>query len=114
MEEAEGALRDYQQQLERAFTETREAADLPAQPGMVRRPETEERPPNHTAVRTAGPLDVVKQVIETQLNLPDGFTVHPRLQPPLAPRAALITADSVAWATREPLALGSLRLGGRP
>ena len=38
MEEAEGALRDYQQQLERAFTETREAADLPAQPGTVRRP----------------------------------------------------------------------------
>ena len=35
MEEAEAALRDYQQQLERAFTETREAAELPAQPGTV-------------------------------------------------------------------------------
>jgi len=32
MEEAEAALRDYQQQLERAFTETRDAAALPAQP----------------------------------------------------------------------------------
>ena len=35
MEEAEAALRDYQQQLERAFTETRDAAALPAQPGTV-------------------------------------------------------------------------------
>ena len=33
MEEAEAALRDYQQQLERAFTETREAAELPAAAG---------------------------------------------------------------------------------
>src|SRR5260370_23455391 len=108
MEEAEGALRDYQQQLERAFTETREAADLPAQPGTVRRPETEERPPNHTAGRTAVPLDVVKQVIETQLNLPGGFTVHPRLQPPLAPRAALVTRASVHRASGALLAFRSL------
>ena len=35
MEEAEAALRDYQQQLERVFTETRDAADRPAEPGSV-------------------------------------------------------------------------------
>ena len=44
MEEAEAALRDYQQQLERAFTETREAAELPAQPGTVL-PRRGRRPP---------------------------------------------------------------------
>jgi multifunctional 2-oxoglutarate metabolism enzyme len=114
MEEAEGALRDYQQQLERAFTETREAHDLPAQPGTVRRPDTEERPVNHTAVATAIPLDVVKQIIDTQLNLPEGFTVHPRLQPQLARRASMISEDSVDWATGELLAFGSLLLDGHP
>ena len=53
MEEAEAALRDYQQHLERAFTETRDAADRPAEPGTVRRPEPEDRPVNHEAVPTA-------------------------------------------------------------
>src|ERR1700691_4899015 len=83
MEEAEAALRDYQQQLERAFTETREANELPPQPGTVLRPEPEERPVNHMAVPTSIPMETVKQVIETQLELPDGFTVHPRLKPQL-------------------------------
>src|SRR6202043_2903385 len=39
MEEAEQALRHYQQQLERAFTETRDASKRPAAPGAVVRPE---------------------------------------------------------------------------
>jgi 2-oxoglutarate dehydrogenase E1 component len=114
MEEAEGALRDYQQQLERAFTETREANELPAQPGTVAPRESEERPVNHHAVPTAIGLDVVKQIIDTQLNVPDGFTVHPRLQPQLARRAASITDDTIDWATGELLAYGSLLLDGHP
>src|ERR1700735_3830559 len=35
MEEAEQALRDYQQELERAFTETRDASRQPADPGAM-------------------------------------------------------------------------------
>ena len=38
LEEAEQALRDYQQELERAFTETRDAISRPAEPGAVVRP----------------------------------------------------------------------------
>jgi 2-oxoglutarate decarboxylase len=60
MEEAEAALRDYQQQLERVFTETRDAADRPAEPGTVLKPAPEDRPVNHEAVRTALPPEVVK------------------------------------------------------
>ena len=41
LEEAEQALRDYQQELERAFTETRDAASRPAEPGAVVRPQPE-------------------------------------------------------------------------
>src|SRR5699024_164780 len=36
MEEAESALRDYQNELERAFTETREVEKKPIEPGSVR------------------------------------------------------------------------------
>ena len=38
LEEAEQALRDYQQELERAFTETKDAISRPAEPGALRRP----------------------------------------------------------------------------
>jgi 2-oxoglutarate decarboxylase len=114
MEEAEAALRDYQQQLERAFTETRDAAELPPPPGSVLPPEIGDRPVNHAAVPTAITLDAVKQIIDTQLTLPDGFTVHPRLKPQLERRAAMITDDSIDWATGELLAFGSLVQDGRP
>src|SRR5206468_2521895 len=89
MEEAEGALRDYQQQLERVFTETRDAADRPPEPGSVIRPEPEDRPVNHEAVPTAVTAETVKRIIDTQVNLPADFTPHPRLKPLLDRRAAM-------------------------
>ena len=114
MEEAEAALRDYQQQLERAFTETRDAAGLPAQPGTVLPAEVGERPVNHSAVPTAITADAVKQIIDTQVSIPDGFTVHPRLKPQLDRRATMVTEDTIDWATGELLAIGSLLQDGRP
>jgi 2-oxoglutarate dehydrogenase E1 component len=114
MEEAEAALRDYQRQLERAFTETREAAQRPPEPGAVVKPTPEERPVNHTAVATAISTDAVKQVVETQISLPEGFTPHPRLQPLLARRATMVAEDAIDWATGELLAFGGLLLDGRP
>src|SRR5580700_9292913 len=114
MEEAEAALRDYQQHLERAFTETREAAARPAEPGTVMRPEPEDRPVNHEAVPTAISPEVVKRIIDTQVNLPPDFTVHPRLKPLLDRRAAMAEEDAIDWATGELLAFGSLVIDGRP
>ena len=113
MEEAEQALRDYQQQLERAFTETREAADQPADQGAVRRPEpAEPELLDHSAVRTAISDEAVKQIIDTQLNLPEGFTAHPRLLPLLQRRAAMVADDAIDWATGELLAFGAVLMDG--
>jgi 2-oxoglutarate dehydrogenase E1 component len=114
MEEAEAALRDYQQQLERAFTETREAAELPPQPGTVLPPETGDRPVDHAAAPTAISLDAVKQIIDTQVSIPDGFTVHPRLKPQLDRRATSVSEDTVDWATGELLAFGAVLQDGYP
>jgi 2-oxoglutarate dehydrogenase E1 component len=114
MEEAEAALRDYQQQLERVFTETRDAADRPAEPGSVMRPEPEDRPVNHEAVPTAVTAEVVKRIIDTQVNLPADFTPHPRLKPLLDRRAAMVADDSIDWATGELLAFGAVVLDGHP
>ncbi len=113
MEEAEHALRDYQQQLERVFTETREATTRPAEPGAVVKPEPEaEEPVNHAAAPTAISEETIKQVIDTQLNLPDGFTPHPRLQPLLQRRATMVSENAIDWATGELLAFGALVMDG--
>ncbi|MGI8331008.1 multifunctional oxoglutarate decarboxylase/oxoglutarate dehydrogenase thiamine pyrophosphate-binding subunit/dihydrolipoyllysine-residue succinyltransferase subunit [Actinomadura scrupuli] len=115
VEEAEQALRDYQEQLERAFAETREAVKRPLEPGSVVRPADEERiPVDHGTAGSAIPEETVKRVIESQLNLPDGFTVHPRLQPMLTRRAQMIEDNAIDWATGELLAFGSLLIDGHP
>src|SRR3984957_18524584 len=114
MEEAEAALRDYQQQLERAFTETRDATQRPAEPGTVRKREPEDRPVNHEQVPTAVSAEVVKRIIDTQVNLPADFTVHPRLKPLLDRRAAMVSEDTIDWATGELLAFGALVADGHP
>jgi multifunctional 2-oxoglutarate metabolism enzyme len=113
MEEAEQALRDYQAQLERAFTETREATHRPAEPGAVIRPQPPAPEPiDHRATPTAITEETIKQIIDTQLSLPDGFTPHPRLQPMLARRATMVAQDAIDWATGELLAFGAVLMDG--
>ncbi|MEU8178149.1 multifunctional oxoglutarate decarboxylase/oxoglutarate dehydrogenase thiamine pyrophosphate-binding subunit/dihydrolipoyllysine-residue succinyltransferase subunit [Microbispora hainanensis] len=115
VDEAEQALRDYQEQLERAFTETREAAKRPPAPGSVRVPEPDELIPwSHEDTKTAISEEVVKRVIDTQLNLPEGFTIHPRLAPVIQRRGAMVAEDAIDWATGELLAFGSLLIDDHP
>jgi 2-oxoglutarate dehydrogenase E1 component len=115
VEEAEQALQDYQQQLERAFTEVREAVKRPLEPGSVVRPADEDRiPVDHAGAGSAITPETVKRIIETQVNLPSGFEVHPRLQPILDRRVKMIDEDTIDWATGELLAFGSLLIDGRP
>ncbi len=115
VEEAEQALRDYQEQLERAFTETREAAERPLEPGSVVKPPTDELVPwSHDDTPTAIDEEVVKRVVDTQVNLPEGFTPHPRLLPILQRRAQMVATDAIDWAMGETLAFGSLLIDGHP
>jgi multifunctional 2-oxoglutarate metabolism enzyme len=112
MEEAEQALRDYQQQLERAFTETREATRQPAEPDTDAREGAAPAPIDHRAVATSVTEEAIKQIIETQLSVPEGFTVHPRLLPVLQRRAAMVADDAIDWATGELLAFGAVLMDG--
>jgi 2-oxoglutarate decarboxylase len=112
LEEAEQALRDYQQELERAFTETRDASRQSADPGAVLPRPPAAQPADHDAVPTAISEEIIKRIVDTQLNLPDGFTPHPRLQPQLHRRATMIEQDEIDWATGELLAFGSVLIDG--
>ncbi len=113
MEEAEQALRDYQQELERAFTETKDAISRPADHGALVRPRPgPESPADYASVPTAIAAETVKRIIDTQVSLPDGFTVHPRLLPQLQRRAAMVEQDQIDWATGELLAFGATLIDG--
>jgi len=115
LEEAEEALRDYQEQLERAFAETREAAKKPIEPGSVIKPEVfTEAPIDHSATPTAVSEEVIKRVAETQVTFPEGFTVHPRLLPQLQRRVRMVEENAIDWAMAETLAFGSLLIDGHP
>ncbi len=61
---------------------------------------------------TAITAETIKRVIDTQVALPDGFTVHPRLLPQLQRRAAMVEQDEIDWATGELLAFGSVLIDG--
>ncbi len=111
--EAEQMLRDYQAQLERAFSETREAIKRPPEPGSVRpAPVPKPVPVDHGSVSTTITAEAVKQIVNTQVSLPDGFTPHPRLAPQLARRAVMVEQDEIDWATGELLAFGGTLLDG--
>ena len=114
VEEAEEALRDYQGQLERVFSETREADQRRGdrrghQP--ARRAEPSVGSPGH---RTAVDLEVVKRIADAHVALPDGFTAHPQLMPQLQRRAEMASEGGIDWAMGELLAFGSLLLEGKP
>ncbi|MEU3285044.1 multifunctional oxoglutarate decarboxylase/oxoglutarate dehydrogenase thiamine pyrophosphate-binding subunit/dihydrolipoyllysine-residue succinyltransferase subunit [Streptomyces longwoodensis] len=109
LEEAEQALQDYQGQLEKVFTEVREAT---AQPAAAPSHDPQDGFP--VAVQTAVSTEVVKRIAESQVNIPDHVTVHPRLLPQLQRRAAMVEDGTIDWGMGETLAVGSLLLEGVP
>ncbi|MFJ9864737.1 multifunctional oxoglutarate decarboxylase/oxoglutarate dehydrogenase thiamine pyrophosphate-binding subunit/dihydrolipoyllysine-residue succinyltransferase subunit [Streptomyces sp. NPDC101165] len=109
LEEAEQALQDYQGQLEKVFTEVREATSQPA-PGVVQEPQDG----FPVTVPTAISAEVVKRIAESQVNIPDHITVHPRLLPQLQRRATMVEDGTIDWGMGETLAVGSLLLEGTP
>ena len=110
IEEAEQVLKDYQQQLERVFTEVREASSQPSDWTTV--PDYPEKPAGET--ETAITTEALKRIADAYVTPPDGFTVHPKVMPQLQRRATAITEGPIDWGTGEILAFGSLLMDGRP
>ena len=110
LEEAEQVLKDYQQQLERVFTEVREATSTIE--GWTTVPDYPEK--SHEDFTTAIPRETLKRISDAYVSAPDGFTVHPKVLPQLQRRAAAMTDGPIDWGAGEILALGSLLMDGRP
>jgi 2-oxoglutarate dehydrogenase E1 component len=111
IEEAEQALRDYQQQLERVFTDVRDASSKADPYATV--PEYPTKADELGEGTTAVTPEVLKTIADAYTNVPEGFTVHPKVAPQLQRRAASITSGPIDWGTGEIIALGSLLMQGR-
>ncbi|WP_114558558.1 multifunctional oxoglutarate decarboxylase/oxoglutarate dehydrogenase thiamine pyrophosphate-binding subunit/dihydrolipoyllysine-residue succinyltransferase subunit [Desertihabitans aurantiacus] len=110
VEDGEAVFKRFQQRLESVFAEVRE--DKSADPDYRRVPEYPRKAEGSKT--TAITPEVLKQVADAYTNVPDDFTVHPKVLPQLQRRAGAITAGPIDWATAEIIAFGSLLLEGRP
>jgi 2-oxoglutarate decarboxylase len=117
VEEAEEALRDFQERLERVFQETRSGSDdqfTPESAEVITTGRKELTPQTPAMdVDTSISHDVVDLVVRSQIDLPEGFTAHPRLVPQLRRRAEMVANDTIDWGMAEALAMGSLVHEGR-
>ncbi len=108
VEEAEEVLRDYQSKLEAVFEavhnhvpETDANFKVPVAPGADR-------------IETSIPEVTARAIAATQLAIPDGFNVHPKLLPQLAKRVESLNDATIDWSMGETLAFGSILLDGHP
>ncbi len=119
VEEAEAALRHFQTKLEEVFQQTREALSdqesfTPTSAEVEQTGVLHLKPQSPAAgVPTAISPEMVARVVESQLTMPDGFTLHPRLAVQLQRRARMVEEDVIDWGMGEALAMGSLVNEGR-
>ncbi|WP_372497162.1 multifunctional oxoglutarate decarboxylase/oxoglutarate dehydrogenase thiamine pyrophosphate-binding subunit/dihydrolipoyllysine-residue succinyltransferase subunit [Pseudonocardia humida] len=109
MEEAEHALKDFSNQLEHVFNEVRELEKTPARVS----PSVEHEQLVPPDLDTSVPLEVIHRIGDAHVELPEGFTVHPRVKPVLQRRHQMSREGSVDWAFGELIAMGSLVMDGK-
>ncbi|OKA05537.1 multifunctional oxoglutarate decarboxylase/oxoglutarate dehydrogenase thiamine pyrophosphate-binding subunit/dihydrolipoyllysine-residue succinyltransferase subunit [Amycolatopsis regifaucium] len=109
VEEAEAALRDFSSQLEHVFNEVRELEKHPAKAS----PSVEEEQQVPAKVPTATTTEVIERIGDAFLNVPEGFTPHPRVKPVMERRHKMSREGGIDWAFGELLAFGSLAMEGR-
>ena len=119
VEEAEQALKHYQDELEKVFQATKASnsdqghfSATSAEVVHTGQQSLEPQTPTRN-VDTAITREVIDRVVASQLNMPEDFTVHPRLAPQLQRRAEMVATDAIDWGMGEALALGSLLTEGR-
>ena len=117
--EAEHVLKDYQAQLERVFTETREggytaAASSEPVAGLERPEAQREGAGAMIGWKTAVDPSVLERIGRAHTRPPAGFTVHPKLEQLLAKRELMSREGGIDWGYAELLAFGSLLIEGTP
>ena len=107
-EEADRLVREVTGQLKQAHEELKRTFGAP--------PPSEGKIPYSTGddALTAVPADVLRRLNEELLRVPDGFSVHPKLEGQLDRRLRAIDEGGIDWGQAEALAFGSLLVEGIP
>jgi len=122
-EEAEQALRDYQERLERVFAETHAAQTSPI-PIVTRDPQAVsniERPYAQQSDSSEGDIpqtaisaETLAHIGSAHTSIPESFTVHPKLKALLDKREQMSREGGIDWGFGEIAAFGSLLMEGVP
>ena len=121
-DEFEAAQTDFQSRLEEAFAETHAVQTgsiqvVPSDQGAVagvERPEAQRDDSVGELRHTGVSSDVLHAIGDAHMNIPPGFTVHPKLLPLLQKRQEMVRQGEIDWGFGELLAIGSLLLEGTP
>ena len=116
-DEADSAMKDYQQRLERVFSETHEAQTSPIPvvgTGLQSSTEDEKDLVPAAPETTAISEEMLQRIGQAHLEVPEGFTVHPKLQALLEKRAKMSVNGDIDWGFAELAAFGSLLMEGVP
>jgi multifunctional 2-oxoglutarate metabolism enzyme len=108
LDDAERALDDFNDQLQKALDEVR--AESPPPPARV--PASDRVGPAIPRVATGVAEGTLRALAAVASSVPDGFTLHPKLERQFVQRAELVGRGEVDWALGEALAVGSLLLEG--
>ncbi len=108
LEEAESALDDFNAKLQAVLDEVRQEPSLAPTVLPVHHPDPVEIEPPETGVAPAV-LHALSSVVRS---VPDGFTIHPKLERQFVQRDELVASGYVDWALAEALAIGSLMYEG--
>ena len=107
-EEAQEVARDYQSKLEGVFAAVHNLQ--PDDAPHARIPHSSEP----SAVNTSIDEATARKIAQTQVSVPEGFHVHPKLTPQLQKRIDSLNEAAIDWSMGEALAFGSLLLDGMP
>lgn len=107
-DEAQEVARDYQSQIEAVFAAVHNLT-----------PDTDlafSAPEAHAPHEIATSIDEAsaRRIAQTQITIPEGFNVHPKLLPQLNKRVEMLNDGTIDWSMGETLAFGSLLLDGTP
>ena len=107
-EEAQEVARDYQAQIEAVFAAVHNLtpeSDLSFAAPKAKAPHE---------IATSIDEATARAIAQTQITIPEGFNVHPKLLPQLNKRVEMLNDGTIDWSMGETLAFGSLLLDGTP
>ena len=108
LEEAESALDDFNASLQVVLDEVRGEPSL----APTELPAPEPLPGDTPSAQTGVSPDVLRALSSVVRSVPEGFTIHPKLERQFVQRDELVASGQVDWALAEALAIGSLMYEG--